>query len=62
MNPVPLENLLGLLKGMNAAIIYDILALILMFFLFFTAVNQKLGQMMHFFYDGVPTFIFEIVV
>ena len=61
-NPKPLKNISGLLSGMSAAIAYDFFAMIMIFILFFTAVNHKIGQMMHFFYDGAPPFLLEIVI
>ena len=58
--PEILANQEGILKGMNAAITYDAICLLLLFFIFWVAVNMKIGQMMHFFYHGFPPFIFEI--
>ena len=33
-----------------------------MMLLFLAAVNFKVGQMIHFFYDGAPSYIFLIIV
>lgn len=62
VKPKTMQTVKGLVTGMSAAIAYDILALFGIFFLFFVTVSFKLSQMQHYFYDGVPTFMFEIMV
>ena len=62
LKPITLSNIQGLILGITSAIIYDVLALITIFVLFFVTVNGKLPQMQHYFYDGVPSFVFEIVI
>ena len=56
------SNLGGLRHGLVAAIAYDVLALVLMFLIFYIAVDQELELMIHFFYHGVPPFCFEIAL
>ena len=62
IKPKSVATAKGLVDGISAAITYDILALFGIFVLFFVTVNFKLSQMQHYFYDGVPTFMFEIMV
>jgi len=61
-NPNEISNIAGLRKALAAAITYDVLALILMFLIFYIANNLDLGQMVHFFYHSVPAYAFEIAL
>lgn len=62
IRPDLLRHQKGLVNGMNAAIAYDSISLMLLFLIFFSAVNMKVDEMLPFFYNGIPPFVFEITM